>query len=63
MLNRPLNRQVLHLSILIVQCLDDAIDCSRGNVVIVLEEVFSRSREQLEQVVEGHETKVGIGIA
>jgi hypothetical protein len=45
MLNRPLNRQVLHLSILIVQRLDDAIDRSRGNIVIVLKEIFSRSRE------------------
>lgn len=58
----PLDGQVLHLTILVIQRSDHGIDGPRGRVVVMLQEVSFVFREDLIQVVQRHESKVGVGI-
>lgn len=62
-IHAPLDGQVLHLSILVVQGLDDTVDCASGYVIVMVEEVGLSVCEDLEQIVKGHEAEVRVSVA
>lgn len=59
----PFDRQVLHLSILVVERLDDAINSTCGNVVVVVQKVRLAVGQDLEQIVERHEAEIRVCIS
>lgn len=59
----PFDCQVLHLSILVVQRLDDTINRTCGYVIVVVQKVGFAVRQYLEQIVERHEPEVRVGIS
>lgn len=45
---------------MVIQCLDDVIDCSSCSIIVMREHIRLAVGEHGDQVVQGHETEVGI---
>lgn len=58
----PLDGLILNLAVLIIQSSDHTIDGPGGGVVVMAEHVWFALGEDGEQVVQGHEAEVWIGI-
>lgn len=60
--NLPLDREILNLTILVIQGLEDAIHSSGSSVVIIVKKIRLSSAENSTQIVQRHEPIVRIGI-
>lgn len=58
----PLNCQILDLAILVVEGLQDPVYCSGSCVIVAVQKVRLANTEQVEEIIQGHESIVGVRI-